>query len=75
MTKSRTVEFDDAAIVEFIREWQSNGWGYGPSKRDISYGAGPGGIPLGTVHRRCVALREAGIITYTDHVARSIALK
>lgn len=75
MTKSRTVEEDDKAIVEFIREWQSNGWGYGPSKRDVSIGASPGGIPLGTVHRRCKALREAGVLSYTDHVARSLALK
>ena len=72
MTKSRTVEFDDNAIVEFIRTWQANGWGYGPSFRDIQTETL---VPLGTVYRRCKALREAGILTYTDHVARSLALK
>ena len=42
---------------------------YGVSFRDVSAVTGLG---VGTCHRICRRLREAGAITFTDHVARSI---
>lgn len=66
MTQSREAATETLydAIVEFSK---TNN--HGPSFREL---ADLTGLPLGTAHAGVKALREAGRVTQSDHIARSI---
>lgn len=62
---------NEKAVVESIKVWYTKKT-YGPSYRDIAKATG---ISLGTVFNVCHELRDAGVITFQDGVARTIKLK
>lgn len=68
MTTINKKKANEQAVVGAIKLWYSD-HRYGPSFRDI---ANVTGLSLGTVHNVCRTLREGGVLSYEDNIARSI---
>jgi len=68
--KNKKLEAEQA-ITDVIAEW-SDDHIFGASFRDVALATN---LPLGTVHAICRELRDDGIITFHDQVARSLRIK
>ena len=62
---------NEESVINAIVSWYSEHT-YGPSYRNLQEITG---IPLGTVYAVCKELRDDGVVTYDEGVARTIRVK
>lgn len=70
MTTINKKKANEQAVVVAVKSWYDE-HKYGPSFRDL---AKQTGLSLGTVHNVCRTLRDEGVLSYEDNIARSIKI-